>query len=410
MHLNTQCMTSTFNEFLLTVKQFSMDVITLSETWLKNNPALLEYVSVPGYSAVFRNRESIKGGGVGAYIDESIQFKRRCDIENLHPHLEHLWLELPGRNKHSKALIGIMYRSKLILSESDWLERIESLLGYLTMSWDGLLFVTGDVNIDKQKPSDNLTRNYQTLLEAFSLKQIVTKPTRVTRTSKTLIDHIVVNFPQNITYTDVIPCSMVGDHDAPFACINVRVPRFQPRFQFLRNERELDENAFKEYFSLLPLDEVYGLESPDDMVDALNSLMKDCLDRHAPLRRVKVTRPPAPWLQTEEIRQLQKDRDQLRAEVHKESGETSWAAFKDVRNKIKKKLNRYFISTATRTLGTKPDSTHDLLDLVRSFPDQANELSTFVLRNVSRDEVLKEISPLRSDCSTGTDQIPVKFV
>ena len=84
---------------------------------------------------------------------------------------------------------------------------------------------------------------------------------------------------------------MVGNHNAPFACINVRVPRFQPRFTFLRNEKELDEKAFKEDFSVLPLDVVYGLESPDDMVDALNSLMKDCLDRHAFLRRVKVTRP-----------------------------------------------------------------------------------------------------------------------
>ena len=73
------------------------------------------------------------------------------------------------------------------------------------------------------------------------------------------------------------------------------------------------------------------------------------------------------------------------------------------------KLRRYFVSTATRTLGTKPDSTHDLLDLVRSFPDQADELSTFVLRNVSKDEVLKEISLLRSDCSTGINQIPVKL-
>ena len=71
------------------------------------------------------------------------------------------------------------------------------------------------------------------------------------------------------------------------------------------------------------------------MVDALNYLMKDCLDRHAPLRRVKVSRPPAPWLQTGEIRQLQKDRDQLRAEAYKKGGETSWAAFRDVRNKIK---------------------------------------------------------------------------
>ena len=74
------------------------------------------------------------------------------------------------------------------------------------------------------------------------------------------------------------------------------------------------------------------------------------------------------------------------------------------------KLNRDFISTATRTLSTKHDSTHDLLDLVRSSPNQADEMSTFALRNVSSGEVLKEISRLRSDCSTGVDQIPVKFV
>ena len=72
------------------------------------------------------------------------------------------------------------------------------------------------------------------------------------------------------------------------------------------------------------------------------------------------------------------------------------------------KRNRYFIFTATRTLGTKPDTTHDLLDLVRTFPDQAGELSTFVLRNVSRDKVLKEISRLRSDCSMCIDQKKVR--
>ena len=64
MHLNSQSMASTFNEFLSVVNQYPMDVITLSETWLKNNPALLEYAAIPGYSAVFRNRESIKDGGV----------------------------------------------------------------------------------------------------------------------------------------------------------------------------------------------------------------------------------------------------------------------------------------------------------------------------------------------------------
>jgi hypothetical protein len=76
-------------------------------------------IAIPGYSAVFRNRESIKGGGVGAYISETINFKRRSDIESFQPDLEHLWLELPGRNKHSKALIGVIYRSTRMLCGLD---------------------------------------------------------------------------------------------------------------------------------------------------------------------------------------------------------------------------------------------------------------------------------------------------
>ena len=102
-------MVSTFDE-LLTVKEYPFDVITMSETWLKNNELLLQHVTIPGYSSEFRNRESIKGGGVSAYIKESVKYKRRTDIEKKESDLEHLWLELAGPNKNSKMVMGIMYR------------------------------------------------------------------------------------------------------------------------------------------------------------------------------------------------------------------------------------------------------------------------------------------------------------
>ncbi|CAB4018868.1 Hypothetical predicted protein [Paramuricea clavata] len=85
MHLNTQSMVSSFNEFQVFLSQYPMDVITMSETWLKENPALLEYVSLFGYGAVFRNRDKIRGGDVGAYISNSVKYKRRKDIEKLQP-------------------------------------------------------------------------------------------------------------------------------------------------------------------------------------------------------------------------------------------------------------------------------------------------------------------------------------
>ena len=108
--------------------------------------------------------------------------------------MEHLWIEVPGCNKYSKVLIGVIYRLECVrLSQSDWLDAFETLLAHLTVSWDGLLLLTGDTNIDMLKPADSHTKQYQSILDAFGCHQHVTKPTRITRKSKTLIDHIVTN-------------------------------------------------------------------------------------------------------------------------------------------------------------------------------------------------------------------------
>ena len=74
MHQNTQSMVSTFDELVLTIKEYFFDVITMSETWLKDNLLLLQHVTIPGYSCEFRNRESLKGSRVGVYI-------RECEVQ-----------------------------------------------------------------------------------------------------------------------------------------------------------------------------------------------------------------------------------------------------------------------------------------------------------------------------------------
>ena len=55
-HLDAQSMTSTFYEFQYMVNGSKFDIITLSETWSKNDNFLLEYVSLPGYKFCYRNR------------------------------------------------------------------------------------------------------------------------------------------------------------------------------------------------------------------------------------------------------------------------------------------------------------------------------------------------------------------
>ena len=71
-------------------------------------------------------------------------------------------------------------------------------------------------------------------------------------------------------------------------------------------------------------------------------------------------------------------------------------------------LNKYLIGTNERTLGTTPDATSDLLELAKSLPEHSQR--SFKLGHVTFEDVMKVIRNLRLDCSTGVDQIPVKFV
>ena len=111
-HINTQSMAYSCDELLATIEEYPFDIVTMK--WLKDNPLLLQCVTIPSYSHVFRNHNKIRRGGVGTYLREGISYKRRIDIENIAPDLEHLLVEIPGRNKHIKMLLGVLFRSELI--------------------------------------------------------------------------------------------------------------------------------------------------------------------------------------------------------------------------------------------------------------------------------------------------------
>ena len=128
-HLNSQSMTSTFDEFQFMVNGSKFDIITLSKTWLKNDKHLLEYVSLPGYKFSCRNRDEKRGGGVGVYIKDCITYKIRNDIISLDDSLEHLRVEVKGKNKKTPYLIGIVYQpSSENAKKIEWIEKIDAVL------------------------------------------------------------------------------------------------------------------------------------------------------------------------------------------------------------------------------------------------------------------------------------------
>ena len=71
-------------------------------------------------------------------------------------------------------------------------------------------------------------------------------------------------------------------------------------------------------------------------------------------------------------------------------------------------LNKHFASTAERVVASSPLERDDLYSLLASLPQDSN--SPFQFRQVTYREVLNEIKHLRSDFSTGPDNIPCKFI
>ena len=123
----------------------------------------------------------------------------------------------------------------------DWLEKFEAILSHPTTTWDGLIVVSGDMNIDLNDNNSTTKNNYMETLSALNLHQHVNKSTRITNKTSTLIDYIISNASDRMSYTNVLPCPLVSDHDAVYACVNINVPGFEIRYKFIRHEKDFTE-------------------------------------------------------------------------------------------------------------------------------------------------------------------------
>ena len=77
-HLNTQSMVSSFDEFNVMLQEHPFDIMTLSETWLKDDVNLLNYVQIPGISLGTRTKTK-EEEEVSVYISK-IQVNTKCTM------------------------------------------------------------------------------------------------------------------------------------------------------------------------------------------------------------------------------------------------------------------------------------------------------------------------------------------
>jgi len=70
----------------------------------------------------------------------------------------------------------------------------------------------GDMNVDLLSSSSYETKHLRRLLKSSNTTQVITEPTRVTATTATLIDHIIVETSAELERSGVIDASRIKDY------------------------------------------------------------------------------------------------------------------------------------------------------------------------------------------------------
>ena len=304
-HLNIRSLRYKMDELRLFCDQHKPHVLAISETWLDDS-FVDEEVSLQGYNLMRRDRDCV-GGGMAVYVAEHLNYNRLKDPRDLLPDIdvESIWFEL-SLPKTKKILIGAIYKSP-DSNASTFTESLEKILSNFTTNETETILL-GDFNFNYIAPN-SATKNFKRLTNLYQLKQLITKPTRITEDSRTLIDLFLTSRPE-LYETSVIPVGY-SDHCAIVGIRKLhRVKPPPPRLVDIRNYKNYDTALFKDDLQHVPWDipeQDKAFETPDEVWNSFKDHFLTVADKHAPVVTRRVRGKTLPWL-TPEIKNLMQER------------------------------------------------------------------------------------------------------
>ena len=284
------------------------DVIGITETKLNENT--VTDVEIRGYK-LFHDDSPTTAGGAALYISESLAPTERPDIRFDLDLVESCWAEIAVSGKNKKNIIlGCIYRHPNADLHS-FTEQLENILIKLNDAKCDV-YIMGDINIDFLKYTEhNPTEDYLDMLFSNSFMPLITKPTRITDHSRTLIDHIYTNADLR-SVTAGIATLDISDHLPIFCNILTRIERHQESI-FYRDYSHFENTLFLRDINDINWDNL--ISNSSDLHNAtkiVTETIQEIVDKHAPIRRASQRKRKLalkPWITTgllKSIKQKQK--------------------------------------------------------------------------------------------------------
>ena len=281
IHLNIRSISANGDSFVafLSTLNLSFDIICVSETWTTDPSSFEGFLD--GYTGVFSCREGRQGGGTAIFLKEHIEY-------SVIPHLtvnndddESVFVNITKGNKN--LVVGCCYRPP---SANPDLFRLFFEQNFTASNMrDVDKIILGDFNLCMTKINeDPAIASFYHTMNTLSLIPTISKPTRITGSSCSLIDNIFVSNLNNFRSGSLVVD--LSDHLPVFL---IYENFFQPEASATQSVkyRKITESTLFELHQALVGDgfrEIYDCEDVDSAMELLHDKILENFNRCCPIK------------------------------------------------------------------------------------------------------------------------------
>ena len=351
-HLNIRSLNANFESLKVLLEEcnFSFDILCLTETWCSDQSfGANSNFQLPNYDALhYERKTNKKGGGIVIYVKTNLIYKIRNELSISNSDSEVLTIEIIN-DKSKNYIITCCYRPPRGNSKtlSEFLEKIYR----LSNSKKGL-FILGDFNLNCfDYDEKNEIKEFYEHVFRHGLIPIINRPSRVTTTSRTLIDNIfTAEFFDTSLKKGIIKTS-VSDHFPIFVTISIPDNKSTKKSIDIIKRDFSDQNKEKFKNDLVNADwsTLYEDNDTNSKYNAFSKIYSSLYDKHFPIKKIKLKEKDirSPWI-SKGMKKSSRMKQKLYIKNLKRNtakSEAEYKCYKNLFEKLKTKAKQNYFSS-----------------------------------------------------------------
>ena len=353
--LNVRGLTTNYDGFKnllsdMTDNKFSFDFIGITEihTIIDSKNYTLDGYHKPEMNP--RPAGDDGKGGVGMYIKSEIEYKPRDDISIFIPHIiETLFVEF--RTNHKNIISVIIYRpNTLPRADIDiFIKSLSDILNIIKNEKKSAILM-GDFNIDLLKyETHSKTNDFIDDMFSLGFSPLITKPTRLTSHSATLIDHIYTDLLLDVCRSGIV-ITDVADHFGIFTQLNLDKPKHRPKTYQTRPFCEEKIKDFKTVLRGTDFTDILGCNEVDNCYNNFITKFQSIFENVFPLETKTTNRKYVrrePWVTKGLLISSQHKFKLFKNKINKPTTDNieHYKTYLNIFNRVKRDLKKIYYET-----------------------------------------------------------------